>query len=171
MSKLQDLQNLTSDPAEMEKLPTKRRYAIASGSPYYFTGKPCIREHLRQRMAPQGRCVECEIIAYPIRLQRFKEYYDRFRLLFPEIYRENMRVYRNKQYAESPEFRAYHKAQVAKYQKTEKGKITSKKANVKYQKTEKGKLALARANQKRNMKRLHEKAIVTLQVTIPEEEI
>lgn len=171
MNKLEELQNLTDDPTEMRKLPTKRRYAIASESSYYFTGKACIRGHTRQRIISSGRCVGCELTDYPIRLQKFKEYYDDFRLHFPEVYRNNMRMYRNKMYAESPEFRAYHKAQVAKYQKTEKGKLVSKRANAKYQRTEKGKQSIQRSIQKRKMKRLHEKATVTLQINLEQEQL
>lgn len=43
----------------MSNLPTKRSEALAVGSMFYNTGKPCIRGHYAPRYAKKGTCKEC----------------------------------------------------------------------------------------------------------------
>jgi len=43
----------------IDGLPRTRKAALASGSKYHFTGKPCSRWHLEARVAITGRCIEC----------------------------------------------------------------------------------------------------------------
>lgn len=37
-----------------------RKDAINQGLKFYFTGKPCKREHIANRRVPHGTCIECE---------------------------------------------------------------------------------------------------------------
>ena len=44
-------------------VPSTPKGAKAAGALYYFTGKPCLRGHVAQRMTSNATCVECDAIA------------------------------------------------------------------------------------------------------------
>lgn len=54
-----------------------RKDAIAIGDLYYFTGKPCKRNHFSKRLSKNGSCHECSLILrrakYPEEYQKRKE--------------------------------------------------------------------------------------------------
>jgi hypothetical protein len=43
----------------MKGLPSKRKEALAKGSSWYYTGKPCVNGHVTKRLASNGYCYEC----------------------------------------------------------------------------------------------------------------
>lgn len=43
-------------------LPSTPKEALACGSVYYFTGKPCPRGHVSKRTASSATCVECDLM-------------------------------------------------------------------------------------------------------------
>lgn len=45
----------------MDSLPRTRRAALAVGSLWYFTGKPCKRGHIAERRTNYSTCRECEV--------------------------------------------------------------------------------------------------------------
>ena len=38
---------------------SSRKAAIAARERFYYTGKPCLRGHLSERLTVTGACVEC----------------------------------------------------------------------------------------------------------------
>lgn len=47
---------------DLTQLPTSRKAAKESGSPYYCTGNPCSRGHVCRRNTKSGRCRLCDIV-------------------------------------------------------------------------------------------------------------
>lgn len=50
-------------PEDYSHLPKSRKEAKASGSPHYFTGKPCKRGHVTKRFTSGLQCSKCSAIA------------------------------------------------------------------------------------------------------------
>ena len=42
----------------------KRSEALLHGDSHYFTGKPCKRGHIEERITLSGKCVYCDIMIY-----------------------------------------------------------------------------------------------------------
>jgi 5-methylcytosine-specific restriction endonuclease McrA len=47
------------DPSDYTGLIITRAQAKAAGAPKFYTGKPCIRNHLSQRVTSNGSCLQC----------------------------------------------------------------------------------------------------------------
>jgi 5-methylcytosine-specific restriction endonuclease McrA len=47
------------DPSDYAGLVVTRAQAKAAGAPKFYTGKPCIRNHLSQRVTSNGSCLQC----------------------------------------------------------------------------------------------------------------
>lgn len=68
--------------SDVEALPATRKEALASGSEFYFTGKPCKWGHIEKRCANNGNCLQC-------RKDKYWENRDRILAHKVEYYREN----------------------------------------------------------------------------------
>lgn len=78
-----------------------RKEAIARGLNRYFTGKPCPKGHLSERMVCDWKCVQCRI-----------EYRRERVAADPAIYAKN-REYRKSRYRNDPEWREFRLAEAA----------------------------------------------------------
>lgn len=58
-------------------LPPSRAMAKATGSTYYYTGKPCKYQHIAKRLTSSGECSECFKVrsTSPARKGRMREYH------------------------------------------------------------------------------------------------
>lgn len=62
-------------------LPSSRAMAKATGSTYYYTGKPCKYQHIAKRLTSSGECSECFKVrdkarsTSPARKERMREYH------------------------------------------------------------------------------------------------
>lgn len=98
-----------------------RSEAIASGSAFYFTGRPCKRGHVSRRRVGSCSCVECE-----------------------SVYSESAAIYKQNWYCANRK-RILEKSRVA-YEKNSEGKIAYALA---YQKKNLSRIVAARANRQK----------------------
>lgn len=62
----------------MVELPKSMTEALAAGTQHYFTGTPCLNNHLSRRSAHSGNCLECQAIWRTAHRdsEKRKKYYD-----------------------------------------------------------------------------------------------
>lgn len=56
------------------EMKTSRKEAIAAKESYYFTGLPCLKNHVSKRQTRDGSCYECRIENQRIIRQSIKEW-------------------------------------------------------------------------------------------------
>ena len=95
--------------------------AIKKGLKHYFTGKPCRKGHVAQRITRDKDCLEC-VRARSRRYHKEGRYYEKIK--------------RNK---ESDEYKKRRQITLKKYAQSEKGKLTTNIANTKFRSTQKSK--------------------------------
>src|SRR5215472_17562231 len=100
-----------------------RAAAKASGSQFFFTGRPCRRGHVAQRYVAQGLCVECSNLAAKQRRERDPE---GTRLSLKEWRQRNpdrLRLHNDKwKHENSEKWRAYTK----RYREENRERITAR---------------------------------------------
>ncbi len=88
------------DGCKREDLPRSQSEAIANGSKYYFSGKPCKRMHISVRYVC-GTCIECSRVTA-------KSYYDSLSEEDKQVVRDRSSERNRRLYREEPEeMRAY----------------------------------------------------------------
>lgn len=83
-------------------LPSSRAKAKATGSTYYYTGKPCKYQHIAKRLTSSGECSECFKVrdkarsASPAAKERRRAYYKDYQVRKAEAIREYRKTRRPK---------------------------------------------------------------------------
>lgn len=97
-----------------------RKRALAQGLRKYFTGKPCKRGHLAERLTSNSHCLECSAQYFAERYQREKDLF-RERSRRPDVV-QRRNALRNERRRRNPEAR---KAETTKYRAKHKAKLVA----------------------------------------------